>query len=119
MEGFREQSCELSFGTWKKWTEQRRSIAQTYNQLLDKYDVEPPVEMKWARHAVITSIRSDLRIEMVCRGRRKRRESRRRCITVNQYIDSRHIPIWDIFKARFRNRKEQLEKCYLCLSFLK
>ena len=50
MEGFQGAILRVKLRHLEKWTEQRRSIAQTYNQLLDKYDVEPPVEMKWARH---------------------------------------------------------------------
>jgi dTDP-4-amino-4,6-dideoxygalactose transaminase len=50
MEGFQGAILRVKLRHLEDWTEKRRSIAETYNRLLENHRVEPPVEMPWARH---------------------------------------------------------------------
>jgi dTDP-4-amino-4,6-dideoxygalactose transaminase len=50
MEGFQGAILRVKLRHLEKWTEARRAIARTYNQLLVDCGVERPTEMPWARH---------------------------------------------------------------------
>jgi dTDP-4-amino-4,6-dideoxygalactose transaminase len=59
MEGFQGAILRVKLRHLEKWTERRRAIAQTYNQLLSDMNVETPAEMPWARHVYhVYSVRS-------------------------------------------------------------
>lgn len=59
MEGFQGAILRVKLRHLEQWTERRRTIAQTYNQLLSDMNVETPAEMPWARHVYhVYSVRS-------------------------------------------------------------
>lgn len=59
MEGFQGAILRVKLRHLEQWTERRRAMAQTYNQLLSDMNVETPREMPWARHVYhVYSVRS-------------------------------------------------------------
>ncbi|MFZ0733119.1 MAG: DegT/DnrJ/EryC1/StrS family aminotransferase [Candidatus Sulfotelmatobacter sp.] len=59
MEGFQGAILRVKLRHLERWTERRRVIAQTYNQMLADMNIETPAEMPWARHVYhVYSLRS-------------------------------------------------------------
>lgn len=59
MGGFQGAILRVKLRHLERWTERRRAIAQSYNQLLRDMNIEIPREMPWARHVYhVYSVRS-------------------------------------------------------------
>jgi dTDP-4-amino-4,6-dideoxygalactose transaminase len=62
MEGLQGAILRVKLRHLEQWTDQRRAVAEKYNQLLADSDVERPVEMPWARHVYhVYTLRTDER----------------------------------------------------------
>jgi dTDP-4-amino-4,6-dideoxygalactose transaminase len=60
MEGFQGAILRVKLRHLDRWTEARRALARTYDQLLADSGVERPTEMPWARHVYhLYTVRSE------------------------------------------------------------
>jgi dTDP-4-amino-4,6-dideoxygalactose transaminase len=60
MEGFQGAILRVKLRHLERWTEARRALARTYDQLLADSSLERPAEMPWARHVYhLYTLRTD------------------------------------------------------------